>query len=67
MQVSNQGAEMDLALYARATIVTALEKRFDRLVICVTNSSGPPSNPFVHANPENRRAIDHPGLAGSLL
>lgn len=37
---------------AVATFVTAVENRFGRLDICVTNSGGPPSNSFKNTKPE---------------
>lgn len=41
---------------AVATFVTAVENRFGRLDICVTNSGGPPSNSFKNTKPEDWRS-----------
>jgi len=39
--------------------VATVEARFNRIDICVTNSGGPPSKPFVDTNPEDwRSAVD---------
>ena len=44
---------------AVASFVAAVEARFGRLDICVTNSGGPPSNSFEHTRPEDwRSAVD---------
>src|SRR6267378_1586027 len=44
---------------AVAAFVAAVETRFGRLDICVTNSGGPPSNLFKNTQPEDwRAAID---------
>ena len=44
---------------AIASFVSAVEARFGRLDICVTNSGGPPSNSFESAKPEDwRSAVD---------
>jgi 3-oxoacyl-[acyl-carrier protein] reductase len=44
---------------AVAAFVAAVEDRFGRLDICVTNSGGPPSNSFRNTQPEDwRAAID---------
>lgn len=44
---------------AVATFVAAVEARFGRIDICVTNSGGPPSNAFKNTNPEEwRSAVD---------
>ena len=41
---------------AVASFVSAVEARFGRLDICVTNSGGPPSNSFESTKPEDWRA-----------
>src|SRR3977135_2516057 len=41
---------------AVAAFVAAVETRFGRIDICVTNSGGPPSNVFKHTPPEAWRA-----------
>ena len=44
---------------AVASFVAAVEARFGRLDICVTNSGGPPSNPFKNTSAEDwRTALD---------
>jgi 3-oxoacyl-[acyl-carrier protein] reductase len=44
---------------AVAALVTAVEARFGRIDICVTNSRGPPSNSFKNTKPEDwRSAVD---------
>ncbi|HEX8766457.1 MAG TPA: SDR family NAD(P)-dependent oxidoreductase, partial [Candidatus Acidoferrum sp.] len=44
---------------AIASFVSAVEARFGRLDICVTNSGGPPSNSFESTKPEEwRSAVD---------
>ncbi|HVH72423.1 MAG TPA: SDR family oxidoreductase [Candidatus Dormibacteraeota bacterium] len=44
---------------AVASFVAAVEARFGRLDICVTNSGGPPSNSFKNTKPEDwRSAVD---------
>ena len=44
---------------AVAAFVAAVEARFGRLDICVTNSGGPPSNSFKNTKPEDwRSAVD---------
>jgi 3-oxoacyl-[acyl-carrier protein] reductase len=41
---------------AVATFVSAVEARFGRVDICVTNSGGPPSNSFKNTKPEDWRS-----------
>src|SRR6202795_5312615 len=44
---------------AVAAFVAAVEARFGRIDICVTNSGGPPSNSFKSTKPEDwRSAVD---------
>ena len=44
---------------AVAAFVTAVEARFGRIDICVTNAGGPPSNSFENTKPEDwRSAVD---------
>src|SRR5436305_9913911 len=44
---------------AVASFVAAVEARFGRLDICITNSGGPPSNSFKNTKPEEwRSAVD---------
>ncbi len=51
---------------AVTAFVAAVEARFSRIDICVTNSGGPPSNFFDSTQPENMRSTVDGGVVRSL-
>src|SRR5258708_17212545 len=48
-----------------AAFVGAVETRFGRIDVCVTNSGGPPSKSFRETKPEEWRAAAHPLPVGT--